>query len=131
MCRIILTESERNREMSQEEAHNRRCRKLYSQRMAAETPEAREERLAIRRVKDQAHRDAETPEAREVKKYSDARFLSFTVDTTWAVQDDVGEVVSTHIDDFPESQSQPLITGEIISVIYMKSTKYVLFVIVK
>lgn len=53
-----------------------------------------------------------------IKKFSDARFLSFTVDTTWAVQDDIGEVVSTHIDNFPESQSQRLITGEIISVIY-------------
>ena len=52
--------------MSQE-ARNRRRKELYSQRMAAETPEAREERLAIRRVRDQAHRDAETPEAREAR----------------------------------------------------------------
>ena len=64
-----------------------------------------------------------------IKKFSDARFLSFTVDTTWAVQD-IGEVVSTHIDDFPESQRQRLITGEIISVIY-EEHQYVLFVIVK
>ena len=46
--------------MSQEEARYRRRRELYSQRMAAETPEAR---LAAAK----ARRDAETPEAREAR----------------------------------------------------------------
>ena len=46
------------------QACNSRSRELYNQRMTAETPEAREARLAIRRVTDRARRDAETPEAR-------------------------------------------------------------------
>ena len=54
--------------MSQQ-AHNQACnsrsRELYNQRMTAETPEAREARLARRRVTYRACRDAETPEGRE------------------------------------------------------------------
>ena len=55
--------------MSQQ-AHNQACnsrsRELYNQRMTAETPEAREARLA-RRVTYRACRDTETPEAREAR----------------------------------------------------------------
>ena len=54
--------------MSGQEARNSCCRKLYRQRMAAETPEAREARLARRRVTDGARREAETPEARELSE---------------------------------------------------------------
>uniref|UniRef100_A0A1X7U9F3 Uncharacterized protein n=1 Tax=Amphimedon queenslandica TaxID=400682 RepID=A0A1X7U9F3_AMPQE len=48
------------REMNQEEARKSHRRELYSQRMAAETPEVREARLAMRRVAARVHRDAET-----------------------------------------------------------------------
>uniref|UniRef100_A0A1X7TLA7 IBB domain-containing protein n=1 Tax=Amphimedon queenslandica TaxID=400682 RepID=A0A1X7TLA7_AMPQE len=53
--------------MSQDKAHNSHRRELYRQRMAAETPEAREARLDRRRVTDRARRDAKTPEAREAR----------------------------------------------------------------
>ena len=55
----------------------------------------------------------------QIKKFADAQFLSFTVDTTWNIVNDIGEVCHQADDNPPLSQyNQLTVCGEIVSVIY-------------
>ena len=59
-----------------------------------------------------------------IKKFADAQFLSFTVDTTWNIVNDIGEVCHQTDDNPPLSQyNQLTVCGEIVSVIYNEQHK--------
>uniref|UniRef100_A0A1X7T717 Replication factor A C-terminal domain-containing protein n=1 Tax=Amphimedon queenslandica TaxID=400682 RepID=A0A1X7T717_AMPQE len=52
-----------------------------------------------------------------IKKFTDAQFLLFTVDTTWNTVDNIGEVYIRQADENPQ-YNQLTISGEVVSITY-------------